>query len=77
MPVTITHVQTVTALVTRPTPATTPPNPLEVECTWQGLRYSLWLGLFLAQQLRRPDFQHELSRLLRDCDRELAELEIA
>jgi len=41
------------------------------------LRYSLWLGLFLSQQLRRPDFQHELSRLLRDCDRELAELEIA
>jgi len=77
MPVTITHVSPVTALVTLPATAPPDPDPLALECGVQALRHTLWVSLFLSQQLRLADFQHDLSRLLRNIDRLRAELEIA
>lgn len=77
MPVTITHVQPVGALATVAPPVTTAPDPLAIECEVQALRHTLWVSLFLSQQLRLADFQHDLSRLLRNIDRLRAELEIA
>lgn len=49
-----------------------PTDTLDLECSVRGLRHSLWIALYFAQKLRRADFDHRLTALVRDLDRELA-----
>jgi len=52
-------------------------DTLALECHAKALRNALWVALFLAQQLRQPGFQDDLTRLLQHCDRQIAALELA
>jgi len=72
----IPHVLTSVHQAQRPRATVTEQDTLELECAARALRNSLWVSLFLAQQLRQPGFQDDLSKLLRDCDRRIAELEL-
>jgi len=74
MPGSVPHVHHVVALTTVPVAPEIGSDPLEVECAHLALHHSLWVALFLAQQLRLTEFQHHLSRLLRDVDRRRDEL---
>jgi len=68
MPGSVPHVHHVVALATVPVRTAETPDTLALECQFQGLRNSLWLSLFFSQELRLPDFQKSLTRILRDVD---------
>jgi hypothetical protein len=52
-------------------------SPLQVETTVRALRSSLWVSLFLSQELQLRDVQDVLTRILRDVDRLLEDLAVA
>lgn len=51
-------------------------SPLHLECTMRALRHSVWVSLYLAQDLALHGEQELLTRALRDIDRLLADLEL-
>jgi hypothetical protein len=52
-------------------------TPLHLETTTRALRHSVWLSLYLAQDLQLPGLQHALTRTLVEIDRLLEELDAA
>jgi hypothetical protein len=44
-------------------------SPLQLETTVRALRHSVWVSLFLSQELHLRDLQDVLTRILRDIDR--------
>jgi hypothetical protein len=50
-------------------------SPLQHETTVRALRHSVWVSLFLSQELQLRDLQDVLTRILRDVDRILGEFE--
>ena len=49
---------------------------LHVETTTRALRHSVWLSVFLSQELQLHGLTHALTRVLVDIDRMLEEIEL-
>jgi hypothetical protein len=52
-------------------------SPLHLETQTRALRSSLWVSLFLSQELDLHGLQDALTRTLRDVDRLIEEIELA
>jgi hypothetical protein len=52
-------------------------SPLQVEITTKALRHSVWVSLYLAQELHLDGLTHALTRTLVEVDRLLGEFDLA
>lgn len=51
--------------------------PLHRECTMRALRSTLWVSVFLSQDLSLHALQHRITVMLVEVDRLLEELDLA